>query len=394
MKILLAVVAAIAAGSAFAQTWTPANVPTNNFWTGIASSADGTKLVAVAANDSAVYTSTNSGASWISNNVPDDAGAWSAVASSADGTKLAAAQNYGGIYTSTNSGVTWQQTGAHKSEWGPIASSADGSKLAAVDYWINTSTNFGASWTQTSAPGGGWISVASSADGNCLVAAPPSGSIYTSTNSGATWIKTSAATNYWRSVTSSADGTKLAALSYNFIYSSTNSGVTWMVRTNVTSNGYSIVSSADGSKLAAAVWTQLYTSTDSGVSWQRDATAPYMTHGGYSIASSADGHILALAELGGLVYVWSNPPPILPTVSISLTNLLNQQKGYTNCVVLSWPSWATNVVVQQNSNLSTANWTTVTNLPTLITNTKAQTNNYQVVLPLSGSQGFYRLNSP
>ena len=87
-----------------------ANVPTNSLWTGIASSGYGTKLVAVAANDSAVYTSTNSGASWISNNVPNNAGAWSAVASSTDGTKLAAAQNYGGIYTSTNSGVTWQQT--------------------------------------------------------------------------------------------------------------------------------------------------------------------------------------------------------------------------------------------------------------------------------------------
>jgi hypothetical protein len=39
-------------------------------------------------------------------------------------------------------------------------------------------------------------------------------------------------------------------------------------------------------------------------------------------------------------------------------------------------------------------WTTVTNLPTLITNIEVQTINYQVVLPLSGGQGFYRLNSP
>jgi hypothetical protein len=76
-----------------------------------------------------------------------------------------------------------------------------------------------------------------------------------------------------------------------------------------------------------------------------------------------------------------------------MTNYLNQKGGPTNYMVLSWPSWATNAVVQQNSDLNVTNWTTVTNLSTLITNTKAQTTNYQVILPLTGSQGFYRLNS-
>ncbi len=395
---LVGLFAAIVAGSAFAQTWRQANVPTNNLWTGIASSADGTKLFAVAANDNAVYISTNSGAGWISNNVPNNTGAWSAVASSADGTKLAAAQNYGAIYTSTNSGVTWQQSGAPDSEWHSITSSADGSKLAAVDYWINTSTNFGATWTQLNAVGGGWWeSVASSADGTRLVAATYQRPIYVSTNSGVTWTNTSSPSANWYGIVSSADGNKLAASSDSLIYTSTNAGITWILRTNLLitgRTGQSIASSIDGTRLAAAILGQLYTSTDSGVSWQRDTTAPYMINGSYSIASSADGHILLLAELGGLVYVRSNPPPILPTVSISLTNFLNQQTGYTNYVTLSWPSWATNVVVQQNSNLTTASWTTVTNLPTLITNTITQTTNYQVVVPLSGSQGFYRLNSP
>ena len=396
--VLAGLFAAIAAGSAFAETWTQANAPTNNLWTGIASSADGTKLFAVAANDNAVYTSTNSGASWISNNVPNNAGAWSAVASSADGTKFAAAQNYGGIYISTNSGVTWQQSSAHDSQWHSIASSADGSKLAAVDYWMNTSTNSGTTWTQLNALGGGWwTSVASSADGTKLAAATYQRSIYVSTNSGTAWTSTSSPSTNWYGMASSTDGNKLAAYSYSVICTSTNAGITWVINTNIVGNGrngQSIASSADGTKLAAAALGQLWTSTNSGVSWQRDTNSPYLINGGYSIASSADGHILALAELGGSIYVCSNPPPVLPTFSISLTNLLSQQKGYTSYLMLFWPRWATNVVVQQNSNLSAASWTTVTNLPTLITNTKAQTTNYQVILPLSGSQGFYRLNSP
>jgi len=45
-----------------------------------------------------IYTSTNSGASWVSNNAPSQS--WYSVASSADGCKLAAVAIFGGIYTS------------------------------------------------------------------------------------------------------------------------------------------------------------------------------------------------------------------------------------------------------------------------------------------------------
>jgi hypothetical protein len=412
---LVGLFAAISAGSAFAQTWTQANVP-NNWWTGIASSADGTKLVAVSAvgQGNFIYTSTNSGASWISNNVPDVdvSAAWASVASSADGTKLVAVQSYGrvvansptssttypgNIYTSTNSGATWMQVPNFPGGWSSVASSADGSKLATVNvYHIYTSTNFGANWMQSSTPNGNWGAIASSADGTKLAATAYQDSIYVSTDSGVTWTNTSSPITNWYGIASSADGNKLAASSYSLICTSTNAGNTWEITTNILTNGRSgqaIASSADGAKLALAAWTRPYTSTDSGVTWHSHTEAPFF-NSGYSIASSADGNILALAGLDGWIYVWSNPPPTLPMMSISMTNFLNQQRGYTNYVTLSWPNWATNFVVQQNSNLSAANWTTVTNLPTLITNIKAQTTNYQVFLPLNGSQGFYRLNSP
>ena len=76
-------------------TWTPQG--TNNYWTGIASSADGTKLVATSTGAGQIYVSTDSGITWFPK---DSLRAWSAVASSTDGSKLAATVAYGFIYTS------------------------------------------------------------------------------------------------------------------------------------------------------------------------------------------------------------------------------------------------------------------------------------------------------
>jgi hypothetical protein len=102
----------------------------------VASSADGTKLVAVnwgASLDGHIYTSTDSGVTWSANNNAPSA-VWSSVASSADGTKLVAAANGVGIYTSTDSGVTWSaNNNAPPAGWASLASSADGTKLVAMD---------------------------------------------------------------------------------------------------------------------------------------------------------------------------------------------------------------------------------------------------------------------
>jgi hypothetical protein len=76
-------------------TWTQTGLP-NASWPSIASSADGTKLVAVTYG-SGIYTSTDSGNTWISNNVPTNS--WRSVATSADGGKLAAVTDSGGIWT-------------------------------------------------------------------------------------------------------------------------------------------------------------------------------------------------------------------------------------------------------------------------------------------------------
>jgi photosystem II stability/assembly factor-like uncharacterized protein len=73
---------------------------------GIASSADGTRLVAVnpIGNGGHIYTSADAGTNWLTNNLVR--GDWKAVASSVDGGKLVAVGT-GAVYTSTNSGTTW-----------------------------------------------------------------------------------------------------------------------------------------------------------------------------------------------------------------------------------------------------------------------------------------------
>ena len=78
-----------------------------------------------------IYTSTDSGITWTSR---EEEREWSSVASSADGTKLVATVYHGHIYTSIDSGVTWSQQPGEERNWSSVASSADGTKLVAVVY--------------------------------------------------------------------------------------------------------------------------------------------------------------------------------------------------------------------------------------------------------------------
>jgi len=168
-----------------------------------------------------IYTSANSGANWTATSGP----AGICVASSADGTKLVAAAS--GTYISANSGATWTET--LDDNPAAVASSTNGTKFVAVESGsggIYTSTNSGATWTAANAfSPSGWISVASSADGTKLVAAANQAQIYISTDSGETWTATSSPEQFWVSVASSADGTKLVAAANQQAAFATNQGL-------------------------------------------------------------------------------------------------------------------------------------------------------------------------
>lgn len=285
-------------------------------WTGIASSADGTKLVACV-KGGAIYTSTNSGATWTATSSGNKN--WSSVASSVDGTKLVGTVGdnvsaTGQIYTNDNSGAGSWTAKASVQQWVSVASSADGTKLIAANYssgasgGIYISSNSGGTWTfPASRPF--CSAVASSADGTKLVATVfgnVAQGIYTSTNSGSTWQQCTNSGD-WVAVASSADGTRLVAAAdpasgTGKIFVSANGGATWST-TSPSQKWTAVASSADGSRLAAVGSDGvLYTSPDSGSTWlQRSVTnAPWA-----GITSSADGSKLAAVANGGFIYTSS-----------------------------------------------------------------------------------------
>ena len=283
-------------------------------WPAIASSSDGTKLVA-APNTGYIYTSSDSGVTW-TEQTGSGSRSWKALTSSSDGTKLAAVVNGGNIWTSSDSGESWterQPTAGTTRNWYSITSSSDGTKLAAgVNYgYVYTSSDSGATWTERSpaATQQRWLSIASSSDGTKLVLGTNNDYIYTSSDSGITWTQRISCNCFGMS--SSSDGTMLAAVAYGgSIYTSTNSGVTWTTRAAAGSrNWYAITSSADGTKLAAVAYgAHIYISSDSGVTWEQvtdsvvAGVSGTTTANWYSITSSSDGTKLAAGVFSGYIY--------------------------------------------------------------------------------------------
>ena len=277
--------------------WAPRE--TARDWTAVASSSDGTKLVAFAFSDD-VYTSTDSGMNWTARDMGLD---WTGVASSSDGTKLAGVSQWSPVFTSTDSGVNWTACTIPVCDWTGIASSSDGTKLVAVPkaQTIFTSSDSGVNWSNHESMRD-WSAVASSSDGTKLVATVNPGYIYTSTDSGANWTPRESVRN-WSAVASSSDGTKLVATVYGGpIYTSTNSGVTWNQSTMWPGNWSAVASSSDGTKLIAVVsWGYIYTSTDSGANWIGRGSFRYWS----AVASSSNGTKLVALEKEGQIYTSS-----------------------------------------------------------------------------------------
>jgi hypothetical protein len=264
-------------------------------WTGIASSADGMKMVACV-NNGQIYTSTDCGATW----TPRDANrAWRSVASSADGVNLVACVRAGQIYTSTDSGQSWTPRDVNRN-WQSVASSADGSKLVACvnPGQIYTSTDYGANWFAR-AFATNWQSVASSADGTKIIACISGSLLQVSVDSGLTWNGYDAVRN-WDCVASSGDGTKMVAcVAAGQIYTSTDTGQNWTARESNRS-WIAVASSGDGTRLVACVNNgKIYTSSDSGLTWTpRESNRVWS-----AVCTSEDGTRLAacVSDIGVFV---------------------------------------------------------------------------------------------
>lgn len=380
LKISLAVVAVWSGFSfAFGQTWTQTTAPGGIL--GVASSADGCKLVAVA--PAGIYISTNSGATWITNNLPfNNTGRAVQLASSADGNKLALTSFGTNIFTSIDSGATWitNYVTSDNWVWMTVASSADGSILAAANNHqvapgqsIFESTNSGVTWFLASVPPGSTVnSLGLSANGRKLIAA--NDGIYTSTDFGTTWISNNVSQAYWVSVATSSEGSRLVAVANpGGIYTSEDSGTTWISNNVPSGNWNSVASSADGSKLVSANGVGIYTSMNSGVTWISNNVPSAVWR---SVASSSDGCKMIAGRSSGIWAVQTTPTP-----------QLNLTPSPTNFVI-SWIIPSTNFVLQQSSDL--ISWSSITDTPTL---NLTYLNNELSISPTIGI-GFYRLSTP
>jgi len=272
---------------------------TSRTWDAVASSVDGSKLVAVVSGGQ-IYTSTNYGVNWTAREANR---AWTSVASSADGTKLVACVNGGQIFTSTDSGASWNAHDVNRA-WSGVASALNGVKLVAVvngtSGAIYTSENSGVNWTlRGSLPN--FTACAISGNGSNVVAAAQGALIYTSTNGGINFVARDSSRS-WTSVASSGDGSRLVAgVASGFLYVSHDFGASW-IPVGTSANWAGLGCSADGSRmLAVANGGGVYVSNDSGINWQQRPNLP--TGGTVFTGAAVSGD-------GSTMVAVANPTPI------------------------------------------------------------------------------------
>lgn len=361
----------------------------------IACSADGTKLIAAPSSIATnVDISTNSGLTWARSTVsPHGFQSWTSLATSSDGVYLYAAsyQNLqpGSIFCSTNGGGTWTQSITpntnHSVNWDSIACSSDGSTIVAACYVeqlgassIFLSTNFGNTWALTGAPPVTlWAAVVCSSNCSTIMALAAT-NIYSSTDMGETWVSNAASTGTtsdWVGAAASGDGTKLFAVSQLALFASTNSGATWVASDPFLFFGENvrscIASSMDGTKLVVVEGNDYFTSVDSGNTWIR------------TVDNTLDVDIVACSSEGSRIFSAGATNlyaarPVQPSLAISQTN---------QSLALSWTS-DYNFELQQSSGLIGSTWT-------MVSNTVSVSNNMsQVIVPMTNSQTYFRLQNP
>ncbi len=319
-----------------------------SLWTGVASDATGTHLVAVDhpsafSGGSGIWTSTDSGMTWANRTEggPAAGQTWAGVASDATGTHLVAVGGDQGqspsaeVWTSADAGATWTKRTTVSStssfvEAPIVISDATGTHLvlAAGDVW--TSADSGATWTDqtagTSSAAQSWVGMASDTTATHLVGVTAYSDIWTSSDAGVTWINrtkgTATSGQTWSGVASDATGTHLVAVSNlpGDVWTSADSGATWTNRTAGTAGEawVAVASDAAGVNLVAATGANsvkdIWVSTDSGATWSdQTAGTPAADQVWVAVASDTTGaHLVAVSinpgSLDPLVggEIWTN----------------------------------------------------------------------------------------
>lgn len=285
----------------FTQTGSP-----QQFWWTVASSADGSKLIAstngaINGTGASAYVSTDFGATWSRNTPGSNAFSTSFAATSSDGSHLVYAKTNDYVWTSSDSGATWSNnSGVHS--WTAVATSGDGNTVLGGDNagGVYLSTDAGLTWALSTTLPQGVTGASASGDGSTLVATANGGNIWVSTNGGTSWTARATALS-WSAIAAASDGSHLAAtVNGGQIYTSADSGATWTLQAGSPTGGWTgIASSSNGARLAAVDGGHTYQSNDSGVTWvQSGATSPR------AVAMSAGGQRVVAATRNA-AFIWS-----------------------------------------------------------------------------------------
>lgn len=297
----------------FDAPWIKLDKNENNFidaikWKAVAISGDGSKQTAVAV-DSHIYTSTDTGDTWI---IQESKRKWEDVSVSESSVFQTAVVDGGKIYISSNFGNSWSQKDADRS-WKAIAISrksngglvSEGKYQTAVAYdsRIFISSDTGNSWLAKDSIRA-WQDIAMSQFGDIQTAVVHGGFIYKSINNGVDWVAVTTVKRDWQSVSMINDGTiQVAITKIGDIYKSTDSGATWGGAVIVAAGKLltSVVISPANSNIIVVVGNtgDIYSSNDQGV------TTPWINYGYQeswsSVASSEDGTLhTAVVEKGGI----------------------------------------------------------------------------------------------
>jgi hypothetical protein len=266
-------------------------------WGTVATSADGTRIVA-AGNPGGVYVSTNSGLSWVQTSV--GVSLWKAAVCSTNGNVMAVAAPYDpaqpfypvyGVHISTNGGVTWTKANVTDNySWRALAMNDSGSFInAGVDgggVWQNSPNNLPWQYAVNVPVIAPWTSLSSDDVGNEYRFATADGRIYYYNYTfGSVFLETTLPASTWTGVASSASGARaVAATAGGNIYRDDVGG--WRLLIGLNTGLNSITASADLSKVAVCDANNVYLSTDGGTNW---AALNPPNVGWTSVALSRDG---------------------------------------------------------------------------------------------------------
>ena len=290
--------------------WFPTSLPTTNTWTSVASSTDGTVLLATALSDY-IYVSRDSGVTW-AREIDSGVGPWSSSCVSPDGATFMVGQTGGTLHTN---GTNWPfitnivggmgATGV-TGPVGPTGVGVDGGIGATGLAGVSILTGVGLPDPMIGNVGDTYIDIS----GSALYG--PKTVTYTPSYASGVWTQANPAGGAWSTATVNNSGVVYGGIGQTLTVGTLSGGTLEMTATPAQPTGYintiyTLYVTPDAQTVYTSgfnflgVPTTMLVSTDAGTTW-------YGGDGGINwtcVASSADGSF-ALGYSGTLLYTSSN----------------------------------------------------------------------------------------